>query len=34
MTESEVRQKVVNMVIQYFCCNEADGSHRKIIENY
>ena len=34
MTESEVRQKVVSTAIKYVGCNEADGSHRKIIDIY
>lgn len=34
MTESEVRQKVVSTAIKYLGCNEADGSHRKIIDIY
>ncbi len=34
MTESEIRQKVVDTAIRYLGCNEANGSHRKIIDIY
>lgn len=34
MTESEIRQKVVNTAIQYLGCKESDGSHKKIIDIY
>lgn len=34
MTENELRQKVVETAKKYLGCNEADGSHRKIIDGY
>lgn len=34
MTEQELRQKVVSIAQSYLGCNEADGSHKKIIDLY
>ena len=34
MTESQIRQKVVAAAKAWLGCNEADGSHRKIIDLY
>lgn len=34
MTESQLRQKIVDTAKGYLGCNEADGSHRKIIDLY
>ena len=34
MTENELRSKVVQTAMQYAGSNEADGSHRKIIDGY
>lgn len=34
MTEQELRQKVVRIAQSYLGCNEADGSHKKIIDLY
>ena len=34
MTENELRQKVVTTAEKYLGCNEADGSHRRIIDIY
>ena len=32
MTEKELRQKVVDAEVSYLGCKEANGSHRKIID--
>lgn len=34
MTEQELRQKVVSIAQSYLGCNEANGSHKKIIDLY
>lgn len=34
MTESELRQSVVNIAQSYIGCKESDGSHKKIIDLY
>ena len=34
MTENQLRQKVVDTAVSFLGCNEADGSHRKIIDIY
>lgn len=34
MTENELRRKVVSIAESLYGCNEADGSHRKIIDGY
>lgn len=34
MTEQDLRNKVVSIAQSYMGCNEADGSHRKIIDLY
>lgn len=34
MTETEVRNKVVNTAKKYLGCNEGDGSHKQIIDTY
>ena len=34
MTESQIRQKVVEAAKAWLGCNEADGSHRQIVDLY
>lgn len=34
MTESQLRQKVVDIAVGYLGCKESDGSHKKIIDLY
>lgn len=34
MTEKQIRNQVVETVLSYLGCNEADGSHKKIIDLY
>lgn len=34
MTETEIRNQVVNTAKKYLGCKESDGSHRKIIDRY
>lgn len=34
MTETQLRQKVVDIAVSYLGCKESDGSHRKIIDLY
>lgn len=34
MTEAQVRKHVVDTAVKYLGCNEADGSHRKIVDIY
>lgn len=34
MTETQLRQKVVDIAVSYLGCKESDGSHKKIIDLY